>query len=161
MKSFTQQLSSQSNCSRLVSTLRGDVLEHLQSHIDADIILPHGVGDWTTTHHMCNHRTCVSPPPYHPIYFHVETHLAGTVNWRTQDVHINVDLHTHRNQQFQIIVSLQLLLLLLIGFVLFLIHAIFIDLILPCPNSLLCNHNAKQWESPIHSAISVNLISLA
>jgi hypothetical protein len=97
MKSFTQQLSSQLDCSRLVSTLRGGVLEHLQSHIDADIILPHGVGDWTTTHHMCNHRTCVSPTPYHPIYFHVETHLAGAVNWRTEDIHINVDTVTQES----------------------------------------------------------------
>jgi hypothetical protein len=97
MKSFTQQLSSQLDCSRLVSTLRGGVLEHLQSHIDADIILPHGVGDWTTTHHMCNSQTCVSPPSYHPIYFHVETHLAGAVNWRTEDIHINVDTVTQES----------------------------------------------------------------
>jgi hypothetical protein len=97
MKSFTHQFSSRLDCSRLVSTMRGGVLEHLQSHIDTDIILSHGVGDWTTTHHMCNHRTFVSSPSYHPIYFHVETHLAGTVNWRTEDVHISIDTLTQKS----------------------------------------------------------------
>ena len=72
---------------------------------DAEWELPHGVGDWTVSHHLWNqqspsaHRTSARRSaaeggcPF-PIYFHCESHRAGAVNWRTKDAHLVIDPHT-------------------------------------------------------------------
>lgn len=88
---------------RLLDVLRGGMFQHF----DDEFGLPHGVCDWTTTHLIDNgsgsgssRRSSSSAAksgdatgfrPYHPIYFHVEAHQSGAVNWRTRDMFLHVD----------------------------------------------------------------------
>ncbi len=54
--------------------------------------LPHGVSDWTVTHHLqqrSDETVTATCTPF-PIYFHCESHRAGAVNWRMDDVQISV-----------------------------------------------------------------------
>jgi len=74
----------------LSAILQGGAFSHV-SMADG-VELPHGVADWTVTHHMWN---TTSPSrqqqqredqlSYFPIYFHCESHRAGAVNWRMDD----------------------------------------------------------------------------
>ncbi len=78
----------------LSGILQGGAFAYVGSEFEGEVQLPHGVANWTTTHHLWNHRT---PPrrhlsqadaPYFPLYFHCESHRAGTVNWRMDDVRV-------------------------------------------------------------------------
>jgi hypothetical protein len=60
--------------------------------IDDEVQLPHGVADWTVTHRPTTSRLCGEPRAEHyfPLYFHCESHRAGAVNWRIDDVVVAV-----------------------------------------------------------------------
>jgi len=65
--------------------------------LEGEVQLPHGVADWTTTHHLWNNPTSSqrhlshAKAPYFPLYFHCESHRAGAVNWRMDDVRVVLD----------------------------------------------------------------------
>jgi len=60
--------------------------------------LPHGVGDWTTTHHLCSQADAgvdSASATMFPLFFHCESHRVGAVNWRLQDVSTVIEPRTH------------------------------------------------------------------
>jgi hypothetical protein len=85
---------------------------------DEEEQLPHGVGDWTVSHHVWNQPpvaaaaaagvAVAAAPAAHstdqsshlmaccpfPFYFHCESHRAGAVNWRARDVSLFVQPRT-------------------------------------------------------------------
>jgi hypothetical protein len=60
--------------------------------IEGEVQLPHGVADWITTHHQWNrptpsrHHSSQAGASYFPHYFHCESHRAGVVHWRIDDL---------------------------------------------------------------------------
>jgi hypothetical protein len=67
--------------------------------------LPHGVDDWTATHHLCSQAGTLTghaaadadgvSPAMFPLFFHCESHRVGAVNWRLKDVHTAIASRSH------------------------------------------------------------------
>ncbi len=63
--------------------------------VDGEVELPIGVASWTVTHHLWNQTSQRRLPeanvPFFPLHFHCESHRAGAVNWRTDDVPVVIE----------------------------------------------------------------------